>query len=108
VARRHVSGIDRPGPRLIELLELANPVLIDAVENYDAARRPTFENVLTNRLLTAFAARDAATTGVAKARKREAAGQVVQRMIDLANESGVYLALSEDPDDTPDAPDAQG
>ena len=96
VARRHVAGHANPGPRLIELLELANPVLIDAVESYDATRRPTFENVLTNHLLKAFAARDAANVGPAKARKREAAGQVVQRMIDLANESGVYLALSEE------------
>jgi len=99
VARRHVAGHDNPGPRLVELLELANPVLIDAVENYDATRQPTFESVLTNRLLKAFAARDAAVTGPAKARKREAAGQVVQRMIDLANESGVYLALSDAPSD---------
>ncbi len=104
IARRHVTGLDTPGRRLVELLELANPVLIDAVETYDAAKRPTFDNVLTNRLLTAFAARDAAASGPAKARKREAAGQVVQRMIDLANESGVYLALSEDPDDDATAP----
>lgn len=95
VARRHVAGLENPGPHLVELLELANPVLIDAVESYDAARQPTFEHMLTNRLLKSFAARAAAAAGPAKARKREAAGQVVQRMIDLANESGVYLALSD-------------
>ncbi len=104
VARRHVTALERPASRLIELLELANPVLIDAVESYDAVRQPTFESVLTNRMLKAFAARDAADAGPAKARKREAAGQVVQRMIDLANESGVYLALSEESADDVDTP----
>lgn len=107
VARRHVTGLDRPASRLVELLELANPVLIDAVESYDAVRQPTFESVLTNRMLKAFAARDAAAAGPAKARKREAAGQVVQRMIDLANESGVYLALSEESADD-QGPNDQG
>ena len=108
VARRHVAASETVRPqRLIELLELGNPVLIDAVEHYDAARRPAFDNVLTNRLLTAFAARDAAVAerGGPRARRREAAAAVVQRMVDLANESGVYLALSEtEPADEPAGP----
>ena len=97
VARRHLVGKpdDRPA-RLIELLEEGNPVLIDTVEAFDAAARPTFESVLTNRLLRAFAA-SAAQVEQSKARRRESAADVLQRMIDLADESGVHLAITDAP-----------
>ena len=90
VARRHLVG-ENPSPgRLIELLERGNPTLIESVDAYDARGRPSFEAFLTNRLLRTFAAQPAGPT---KARKREGAEAVVQRMINLAGESGVRLAL---------------
>jgi hypothetical protein len=99
VARRHLVGKPHAGPtRLIELLELGNPVLIDTVEGYDASHRPTFESVLTNRLLRAFAASAATHSVNAKARRRVNAAEVMQRMINLADESGVHLAITEPPE----------
>ncbi|MEO0514456.1 MAG: hypothetical protein AAF086_04080, partial [Planctomycetota bacterium] len=99
VARRHLVGRpDNTTSHLLELLELGNPVLIDAVERYDAAARPTFDSVLTNRLLQTFATPIGtyASRGPGKARKRASAAEVMQRMINLADESGVYLAITED------------
>lgn len=94
VARRHLVGKDNNTPtRLIQLLETGNPVLIDTVDAYDAAARPTFESVLTNRLLQAFAAAPGSRRG--KALRRATAAEVMQRMIDLADESGVHLAITE-------------
>ncbi|MEM1108798.1 MAG: hypothetical protein AAGH99_08925 [Planctomycetota bacterium] len=102
VARRHLVGKpDNTPTRLLELLELGNPVLIDAVERYDAAARPTFDSVLTNRLLQSFATPIGtfAKRGPGKARKRVSAAEVMQRMINLADESGVYLAITEPADE---------
>lgn len=101
VARRHLVGKpDQTPAQLIELLERGNPVLIDTVEAYDAAGRPAFESVLTNRLLQAFAPPVGmpARSGPGKARRRSSAAQVVQRMIDLADESGVHLAIPDPPE----------
>lgn len=98
VARRHLVGrADNTTNHLLELLELGNPVLIDAVERYDAAARPTFDSVLTNRLLQTFATPlgTYAKRGPGKARKRATAAEVMQRMINLADESGVHLAITE-------------
>lgn len=98
VARRHLVGKpDNTASHLLQLLELGNPVLIDAVERYDAAARPTFDSVLTNRLLQTFAAPIGtfAKRGHGKARKRATAAEVMQRMINLADESGVHLAITE-------------
>jgi len=109
VARRHLVGRpDNTVSHLLELLELGNPVLIDAVENYDAAARPTFDSVLTNRLLQTFATPlgTYAKRGPGKARKRATAAEVMQRMINLADESGVHLAITEPvPDAEPAAAD---
>ncbi len=94
VARRHLVGQPDPNAsRLVALLELGNPVLIEAVEAYDAAARPTFESVLTNRLLRAFAEIPQSR----RAQRRTSAAEVVQRMINLADESGVHLAIGEEP-----------
>jgi len=107
VARRHLVGKPSNTPaRLLQLLEAGNPVLIEAVESYDATARPTFESVLTNRLLRDFASADATLGKHGKAQRRASAAEVMQRMIDLANESGVHLAITEDsPDTPPDHPD---
>ena len=96
VARRHLVGKPSNTPtRLIQLLEVGNPILIDTVETYDAAARPTFESVLTNRLLQAFATAPGSHRG--KALRRATAAEVMQRMLDLADESGVHLAITEPP-----------
>ncbi|MEM7625911.1 MAG: hypothetical protein AAF333_09800 [Planctomycetota bacterium] len=96
VARRHLVGKPSNTPtRLIQLLEVGNPLLIDAVETYDAAASPTFESVLTNRLLQAFATAPGSHRG--KALRRATAAEVMQRILDLADESGVHLAITEDP-----------
>ena len=114
VARRHLVGKpDNTVNHLLQLLELGNPVLIDAVERYDAAGRPTFESVLTNRLLQTFAAPVGtfAKRGPGKARKRATAAEVMQRMINLADESGVHLAITEEtptPEDADDSSDQRG
>ncbi|MEM9913719.1 MAG: hypothetical protein AAF911_02020 [Planctomycetota bacterium] len=108
VARRHLVGKpDNTVNHLLQLLELGNPVLIDAVERYDAAGRPTFESVLTNRLLQTFAAPVGtfAKRGPGKARKRATAAEVMQRMINLADESGVHLAITEETPTPEDADD---
>ncbi len=107
VARRHLVGVDASPGRLIELLERGNPTLIQSVDAYDAAGRPSFDAFLTNRLLRTFAAQPA---GPVKARKREGAEAVVQRMIDLAGESGVRLALGSEDDEGEVEPrmDAEG
>lgn len=100
VARRHLVGKpDNTASHLLQLLELGNPVLIDAVERYDASARPTFDSLLTNRLLQTFAAPIGtfAKRGHGKARKRATAAEVMQRMINLADESGVHLAITEPP-----------
>lgn len=122
VARRHLVGKpDNTPTRLLELLERGNPVLIDAVDGYHAAARPTFDSVLTNRLLQTFATppgspasapgmqgkqpvagTDSAHPG--KARRRASAAEVMQRMIDLADESGIHLAISDPPEDPQKAP----
>lgn len=94
VARRHLVGKPSNTPnRLIQLLEVGNPILIAAVETYDGAARPTFESVLTNRLLQAFATAPGSHRG--KALRRATAAEVMQRMLDLADESGVHLAITE-------------
>ncbi|MEM9420267.1 MAG: hypothetical protein AAGA25_14605 [Planctomycetota bacterium] len=98
VARRHLVGKpDNTPTHLVELLELGNPVLIDAVESYDASAKPRFDSVLTNRLLQTFATPIGTYSkrGPGKARKRATAAEVMQRMINLADESGVHLAITE-------------
>lgn len=124
VARRHLVGKpENTTTGLMQLLELGNPVLIDAVDAYDAAARPTFDSVLTNRLLKAFATppapgnqrrppggkddslesrghfdtADPAHVAKGKARRRVTPAEVMKRMIDLADESGIHLAISDPP-----------
>lgn len=119
VARRHLVGKPDDTPtHLLELLERGNPILIDAVDTYHAAARPTFDSVLTNRLLQSFAtpgthahvqgsqsksvASGSESSHPGKARRRATPAEVMRRMIDLADESGIHLAISDPPESPTD------
>ena len=56
--------------------------------------------MLTNRLLRTFAADPASRRG--KALRRATAAEVMQRLINLADESGIHLAIT-DPAPPPEA-----
>ena len=102
VARRHLVGKPDNSPhRLVQLLETGHPLLIDLVDAYDPTGRPTFESLLTTRLLQTFAADPASQRG--KALKRATAAEVMQRLINLADESGIHLAITDPPPPEDDA-----
>ena len=102
VARRHLVGKPDNSPhRLVQLLETGHPLLIDLVDAYDPAGRPTFESLLTTRLLQTFAADPASQRG--KALRRATAAEVMQRLINLADESGIHLAITDAPPPEDDA-----
>ncbi len=108
VARRHLVGKPDDSPRrLVQLLEIGHPLLIELVDTYDPAGRPTFESALTNRLLRTFAADPASQRG--KALKRATAAEVMQRLINLADESGIHLAITDlPPEHEPPASEPSG
>lgn len=93
VAKRHLLGQpDRSTGHLLQLLELGVPVLITAVEEYNATRSQQFDSFLTNRLLQHFLA---VQSGTQKALRRLTAEQLLRRMVDQAEASGVRLSLDE-------------
>lgn len=93
VARRHLlSQPDAAPHRLIRLLEAGNPVLVAAVNDYNASQNTTFERFLTNRLLKHFATVD---VDERRAVRREAPQRIAQRLIDAANESGAFRAIED-------------
>ena len=96
VTRRHLVGRDdRSTHRLLSMLELGVPILIESVDRYNAARSQTFASFLTNRLMQEFAALDAPQhpDRPQRAQRRMSAEQLLRRMVDQANESGVELSL---------------
>lgn len=99
VAKRQMLGQpERTIAQLLQLLELGVPVLITAVEEYNAGRSQRFDSFLTNRLLRHFVA---VQSGTGKAVRRLTAEQLLKRMIDQADASGVRLALDETVHGTP-------
>lgn len=93
VAKRQMIGsADRSTNRLLLLLELGVPVLIEAVDAFNPSRSQTFTSFLTNRLMQHFVAVQA-TEG--RAARRMPAELLLRRMLDQANESGVTLSLDE-------------
>ncbi|MEE9212097.1 MAG: helix-turn-helix domain-containing protein [Phycisphaeraceae bacterium] len=94
VARRHLIGhADQSTPHLIELLEIGNRVVIDAVDRFNAARDQPFESYLMFVLMRRFASDESARPTRARARAKFDADAAVQRIRDLAGESGVDLTL---------------
>lgn len=93
VAKRQLIGSpERTTNRLLQLLELGVPVLIAAVDEYQASRSQTFSSFLTNRLMQHFVA---VQVNGGRAHRRLSAEQLLRRMVDQANESGVVLSLDE-------------
>lgn len=98
VARRHLASGPTAGgvnARLLELIELGQEVLIDAVETYDYTRGAPgrgrgFEAYLTFLLMRAFAQE----ASVARRAARKLSGiEALRRLRTRAGESGVTLAL---------------
>jgi hypothetical protein len=88
--RQMIGDRDRSTHRLLQLLELGVPVLIESVEQYNPARPQPFDSFLSNRLMKHFVAVQA--TG-GRAARRIPADLLLKRMLDHANESGVSLAI---------------
>ncbi|MEX0654451.1 MAG: hypothetical protein WD534_00900 [Phycisphaeraceae bacterium] len=79
VARRHLIGEPQTSAvRLLELLEAGQRVLVEAVEQFNAARSTAFESHLTNRLLQRFAADRATGT---RARRRRSPDELVATIL---------------------------
>lgn len=96
VARRHLLSEELESQaRLLELLEVGNVVLIDAVDGYDASRSQSFRALLTNRLLQTFASEASLAKGRKRAIRRRTGRETLRRMVDLAGESGVHLVVEE-------------
>ena len=103
VAHRHVVGHDNVLVRLIDLLEIGNPVLIDAVDTYDFTRYSSLERYVVWRLMQQFVRErlKAETTldgpfgePLTLAHRREPGAAVLDRMIQAAQRRGVTLPVS--------------
>lgn len=95
VVRRHQLG--RPAANtaaLVDLLELGNQVLIDAIESFDVSRDHTFESTLTFTLMRRLAT---STLEPRRAHRRVSGDEALQRLQSQAGESGIMLALRNDP-----------
>jgi transposase len=90
VAQRHRLSAEAPGEHLIDLLEVGNDELIEAVEAFDpfTGQSRAFDAYLTNRLLRRFTR---ATTARPRARRREEASEVRDRLLRAAAQRGVHL-----------------
>lgn len=92
VSRRHLVGKPGTDPAgLIELLEVANAILSEAVEMFNAARDQTFTSFLTNRLLQNFARLATPETPSIRARRRVVTDQIIHRIIQQLDRSSSSL-----------------
>ncbi len=90
VAQRHRLGVITPGDHLIDLLEVGNDELIDAVEAFDPFKGQdrAFAAYLTNRLLRRFTQ---ASANRPRARRREDEHAMRERLLRAASQRGVKL-----------------
>jgi RNA polymerase primary sigma factor len=101
VARRHLLNVEDPGNRrLLMMLEAGNATLAGEIDAYDPVKRPTFDSVLTNRLLQRYAT---LADEPIKAVRRVTPKALAKKLIEAANESGVYL-LEDLKSDAPNEP----
>jgi transposase len=93
IVRRHMVGEKEASPqRLLELLDVGNAMLLEAVESYDATRSGSFESLLTNRVMQELARGAARAQGERpQAHRRLSPQAIVRRMMQRAGETGVEL-----------------
>ncbi len=93
VARRHlIDQPDRSTAHLVLLLEIATPVLIDAINQYDITRPQTFSAYLTWRLMQRFAGHLAAVaTGPTRAHRKLEGPTALARIRNAAAARGVRI-----------------
>lgn len=90
VTRRHLAGQPGGEGRLLELLEVGNQVLIEAIDAYDFARDRTFGSYLTFVLMRRLASD---RPGPRRAHRRLSGAQALLRMQEEAGRSGVHLKV---------------
>jgi transposase-like protein len=100
VARRQL--IDRPevsGAVIIDLLDVGNQVLIEAVEEFDMTRGVSFDSFLAWRLQRAFALQQTDAVRARRAHRRLSGDAILRRMQEAAGRAGVVLAVTGDRDE---------
>lgn len=94
VARRHlIDQTDQTTAHLIELLQMAMPVLVEAVERYDVTRPQTFTDYATWTLMQRFARHHASQpVGTVRAHRKLDGPASLKNLRDAAATRGVRLS----------------